>query len=697
MIRRERRSQVFKMIKRNCKPIARSFFGLVLIVGWVVTSYGNSVSLVGPSSLGDFWRTISGGSDNVPGSVQITLRDSVTGGRVGVGWITWISEDARAVNFVTDAVGHGSFRLAAGRNDLEIAAPGYKALRTYFEIGTEALNITVWLDPLEIPREMRRALIESDLRVGSTLIHGHIIDVKSGKSVAGARVYLENAGIDTLSDANGYFRMRAPTPSVDPAGDLPGTDNLVVESGGEVIYRRNNTMLPDGAVHFIVDVDGDNGVIKDGIHKLQQNREELKNDQTAPSESSEAQTDIDIKSFQNIISAPSSVTVPSSIRVGFSCPTRSTCSTFQVYTLDTYTRLGLDDEWISSWNANSLKAGAIAFRSYGVYHIFHPLNANYDICNTTSCQVIDPADSAVSTDNATAQTSGSIVVDNTGNNAFFAEYSAENNNGGCGDGFTGNNTTWPCINDIVDAGTTFNGHGRGMCQWGSQRWSINQGKDFVWIVAHYYNNNGAPAGLRAGYLQLGAATALPPPALAMPGTATAPGTAVGSLTPTFEWQAMDGADGYALYISRFNGSTYDLIFNSETVVGAPITGPGYTLPSGFLQTNGQYRWNMSSHNAAGYGTANTFRNYFFVSPPVTVSGRVTTPDGRGLRNAIVALTDSQGVRQTATTSSFGLYTITGVRSGEQYAIGVNTKRYRFTPQNLNITDSLANVDFVGLE
>jgi len=40
-----------------------------------------------------------------------------------------------------------------------------------------------------------------------------------------------------------------------------------------------------------------------------------------------------------------------------------TCTSVQVYTLDTYVRLGLDDEWISSWNSNSLKAGAIAFRS----------------------------------------------------------------------------------------------------------------------------------------------------------------------------------------------------------------------------------------------------------------------------------------------------------------------------------------------
>jgi hypothetical protein len=41
-----------------------------------------------------------------------------------------------------------------------------------------------------------------------------------------------------------------------------------------------------------------------------------------------------------------------------------------------------------------------------------------------------------------------------------------------------------------------------MCQWGTQRWAANQGRNFVWIVDHYYNDNGRPAGARSGVLQL---------------------------------------------------------------------------------------------------------------------------------------------------------------------------------------------------
>jgi hypothetical protein len=194
--------------------------------------------------------------------------------------------------------------------------------------------------------------------------------------------------------------------------------------------------------------------------------------------------------------------VPASIRVGTGC-TCATCSSVEVFTLDTYTRLGLDDEWIASWRPDSLRAGAIAYRSYGAYHVVHPRSANFDICNTTCCQVLDSTDSHANSDAATAFTSGMIVVNAARTEPFFAEYAAENNGNACPDGEVGQPTSgWACLADPVDAGTAFNGHGRGMCQWGTQRWALNQGRNFVWIVDHYYNDNGRPAGARSGVLQL---------------------------------------------------------------------------------------------------------------------------------------------------------------------------------------------------
>lgn len=89
---------------------------------------------------------------------------------------------------------------------------------------------------------------------------------------------------------------------------------------------------------------------------------------------------------------------------------------------------------------------------------------------------------------------------------------------------------------------------------------------------------------------------------------------------------------------------------------------------------------------------------FTARPPMaSVAGRVTTPSGQNLRSATVTLIDPQGVRTTTTTSSFGLYSFTGVPTGQSYTLTVGSKRYRFAPQILPLECNLANVDLVGLE
>ncbi|MFN2502517.1 MAG: SpoIID/LytB domain-containing protein, partial [Pyrinomonadaceae bacterium] len=461
-------------------------------------------------------------SANSAENVHFKLRDSMTGIAVK-GRITTRSGAGVQRMFGTDDAGHGRSSLIPGRQDVEISAPGYKTLTTYFEVSVSLLDVTVWLDPDNTAPEMRAETTNRKTVPGNALIHGHVIDVETGKPVKGARLLLENSKSVVTSDVGGYFSVIVPSKT----GVIPATDTLIVEIGGSPLYRRRNVILAEGASHFIIDIDRTAGLSKkDDTHKLMLPPDELRRTQGQETDRVRPSNAVDQSN------APAAVVVPASIRVGFNCPTKLTCSTVQVFPLDTYTRLGLDDEWFSSWHTNSLKAGAIANRSYGVWHVFNPLTTNYDICNTTSCQVIDPNDSAASCDLATAQTTGTIVVTSNGAGPFFAEYSAENNNGGCPDGFTGNNGSWPCLADPVDAGAAFNGHGRGMCQWGTQRWSINQGKDFVWIVNHYYNANGNPSGLRTGILQMSPNTILPPPTLTSPDGTAAPGTSVTTLTPT---------------------------------------------------------------------------------------------------------------------------------------------------------------------
>ena len=81
---------------------------------------------------------------------------------------------------------------------------------------------------------------------------------------------------------------------------------------------------------------------------------------------------------------------------------------------------------------------------------------------------------------------------------------------------------------------------------------------------------------------------------------------------------------------------------------------------------------------------------------VTIGGRVTTPDGRGLRNALVALTDQGGETRTTLTGAFGYYRFADVGAGETYLVAVTSKRYQFAPLVLNVTEEMKNVNFSPL-
>jgi hypothetical protein len=82
---------------------------------------------------------------------------------------------------------------------------------------------------------------------------------------------------------------------------------------------------------------------------------------------------------------------------------------------------------------------------------------------------------------------------------------------------------------------------------------------------------------------------------------------------------------------------------------------------------------------------------------VSLSGRVLTPDGRGLRNAIVSILGSDGVSRTVTTSSFGYYRFDEIEPGDTYVIGVTSRRYRYLPRAVHVTDGLTDLDFAGLD
>lgn len=454
------------------------------------------------------------------GSALIAIRDSLTGhGLPAVIDVDGARPTSSAQVLAATRTRAQHLELPEGPHTLTVRAYGHQAIETRFQAQAgKTLPITIWLDPKSVPDELRPHVVKSKLRAGFAMLHGHIVDAVTGEPLAGVSVR-ENS-VQATSDSRGYFLLYAPAGS-GASDSLPETANLAAELSGYKTYIITSTALVEGDTHYLIALEPGTGVTgRDDTHKLMRSAEELAQSQLRPEGEGDEQSSPEpspqadqgrakptggsaLLQTTALVWAP-----PTSIRVGFNCSC-ATCSTVEVMSLETYTKRGLNDEWIASWRPHSLRAGAIAYRSYGAYHVFHPRSPDYDICSTTCCQVND-ADTSASTDAAVEATAGMLLE--RGGAVFRSEYSAENNNDNCtGPGCSNRSCTcgngnagspgagWPCVTEPWDVNRSCFGHGRGMCQWGTQR-SALEGQVWNWIEDHYYNDNGNPSGSRSAFM-----------------------------------------------------------------------------------------------------------------------------------------------------------------------------------------------------
>jgi hypothetical protein len=84
---------------------------------------------------------------------------------------------------------------------------------------------------------------------------------------------------------------------------------------------------------------------------------------------------------------------------------------------------------------------------------------------------------------------------------------------------------------------------------------------------------------------------------------------------------------------------------------------------------------------------------------VTVSGRVTTADGRrGIRNVRVTMTGTNGETRSTLSGVSGVFRFTDVPAGETYIFSASAKRYIFgePTQVRTITEDTDNIVFVAV-
>ena len=90
----------------------------------------------------------------------------------------------------------------------------------------------------------------------------------------------------------------------------------------------------------------------------------------------------------------------------------------------------------------------------------------------------------------------------------------------------------------------------------------------------------------------------------------------------------------------------------------------------------------------------TFESRDNKSSLVTVAGRVATADGRGIGKARVTILNTMsGERQTISTNPFGYFQFEEIEVGITYVIEVNSKRYTFESQAINVTDAIEGLTF----
>ena len=79
----------------------------------------------------------------------------------------------------------------------------------------------------------------------------------------------------------------------------------------------------------------------------------------------------------------------------------------------------------------------------------------------------------------------------------------------------------------------------------------------------------------------------------------------------------------------------------------------------------------------------------------TVSGRVLTAEGRGVRNAMVTMTNPAGGVQQVRTGPFGAYRFDNVPTGSTYNMAVVSRRFTFAPTLVVLSDSLTDINFIA--
>lgn len=139
------------------------------------------------------------------------------------------------------------------------------------------------------------------------------------------------------------------------------------------------------------------------------------------------------------------------------------------------------------------------------------------------------------------------------------------------------------------------------------------------------------------------------------------------------------------------GGTVRVIYTVKVLSGAGTSSTLNTLIYDFSGSSFHYNSDFSSTFVVGAVSA---------APSVanaSLSGRVTTADGNGIRNAIVNLIQADGSVGSARTGAFGYYRFDDLPAGQTVIVSLASKRYTFNSPTrvVTVNEDLADFDWIS--
>ena len=155
---------------------------------------------------------------------------------------------------------------------------------------------------------------------------------------------------------------------------------------------------------------------------------------------------------------------------------------------------------------------------------------------------------------------------------------------------------------------------------------------------------------------------------------------------------------------------------ATTVTAQVATGGSYTLNQSVIASGGGQNstgGGFTVDGAIGQALAGTVstnspftvRSGFFTpevftptAAGVSVSGRVRMINGKGIRNVLITLTESDGTTRVTLSGFSGSYRFSEVAAGQTVILNATAKRFTFSQptQVLSLTGDESGIDFIGI-